>query len=246
MRVPYAVKIRRKGILMIFLLARPVFAAVALAHRFLQMYAPTNRLVRRVRMAAPRFRTAVGMLAAAAVLLIAMHMVAEAVAAGAPGWLNLVVLILAWDAIKLALLGLRTLLLWAGSLVRPKRSHDLGDDEFGGLVLPNPNHSPSGLAEQLVGVGVPLPVVSDLVGPERRIGLRDRVMFWTAVPETAVDEHGDLRAREYKVRPPVQRRDRTDVDAISQARSMCGPPDSELGLRVAPAVRLHPAPDAWR
>jgi hypothetical protein len=102
MHLSYAVKIRRKGILMIFLLALPVFAAVALAHRYLQMYAPTNRLVRRVRMAAPRFRTAFGLLAAAAVLLSAMHMVAKAVAAGAPGWLNLVVLVLAWDAIKVS------------------------------------------------------------------------------------------------------------------------------------------------
>jgi hypothetical protein len=246
MRVPYAVKIRRKGILMIFLLALPVFAAVALAHRCLQMYAPTNRLVRRVRLAAPRLRTAVGLLAAAAVLLIAMHVVAEAIAAGAPGWLNLVVLVLAWDAIKLALLGIRTLLLWLGSLVRPQRRQDLGDDECGGLVLPNPNYSPSGLAEEFVGAGVPFPVVSDLLGPERRIGLRDRVMFWTAVPEAAVDEHGHLRPREHEVRPPVQRRDRTEVDAISQARSVCGAPDSELGLRVAPAVRLHPTPDAWR
>lgn len=106
--MPYAVGIRRKGILMIFLLALPVFAAVALAYRFLQLYAPTNRLVRRVLMGAPRLRTAVGLLAAAAVLLIAMHVVAEAVAAGAPGWLNLVVLVLALDAIKLGFLSLLT------------------------------------------------------------------------------------------------------------------------------------------
>ena len=95
---------------MIFLLALPVFAAVALAHRWLQMYAPTNRLVRRVRIAAPRFRTAVGLLAAAAVLLIAMHMVATAVAAGAPGWLNLVVLVLGWDAIKVSWLAVGVVL----------------------------------------------------------------------------------------------------------------------------------------
>ena len=40
----------------------------------------------------------------AAALLVAMHVVAEAVANGAPGWLNLVVLVLAWDAIKIAAL----------------------------------------------------------------------------------------------------------------------------------------------
>jgi len=231
---------------MVLLLALPVFAAVALVHRYLQLYAPSNLLVRHVRIRPPRFRTALGLLAGAAALLIAMHMVAEAVASGAPGWLNLVVLVLGWDAIKLALLGARTLLLRLVTLVRPKRRHDPGDDEVGGLMLPDANHSPSSLDEQLVGVGVPLAIVSDLVGPERRVRLRDRVMFWTAVPEAAVDEHGDLRAREYEVRPSVQSRDRTVVDAISQARRMCGAPDSELGLSVAPSISLHPTPDAWR
>lgn len=91
---------------MILLLALPVFATVALIHRCLQVYAPTNRLARRVRMAAPRFRTAAGLLAVAAALLLAMHMVAEAVASGAPGWLNLVVLVLGWDAIKLGWLAI--------------------------------------------------------------------------------------------------------------------------------------------
>jgi len=86
---------------MLVMLALPVFASVAFVHRCLQTYAPSNLLVRHVRIAAPRFRTAVGLLALAAALLIAMHLVVEAVAAGAPGWLNLVVLFLGWDAIKI-------------------------------------------------------------------------------------------------------------------------------------------------
>jgi hypothetical protein len=88
------------------LLALPVFATVAFVHRCLQLYAPSNLLVRYVRIAAPRFRTAVGLFALAAALLVAMHVAAEAVAAGAPGWLNLVVLVLAWDAIKIGVLSL--------------------------------------------------------------------------------------------------------------------------------------------
>jgi hypothetical protein len=91
---------------MVLLLALPVFAAVALVHRYLQLYAPTNRLLRRVQVTPPRLRTAADLLAVAAALLIAMHMVARAVAAGAPGWLNLVVLVLAWDAIKVAWLAM--------------------------------------------------------------------------------------------------------------------------------------------
>ena len=231
---------------MIMLLALPVVAAVALAHRYLMLYAPSNVLIRRVRASAPALSTAAVLLAVAASLLVGLKVVSDAVAAGAPGWLNLAVLVLAWDAIKLALLGIRVLVLWVCTLFGPKRRHDPGDDEVGGLVLPNPNHSPSSFDEQLVGVGVPLPVASDFVGPERRVGPRDGVMLGATVPETAVDEHSDLRTREHEVRPSIQSRDRAEVDAISQARSMGCAPDSELRLRVASAVPLHPAPDARR
>ena len=48
------------------------------------------------------------LLALAVVLMTAMHALAERVAAGAPGWLNLVVLVLAWDGIKVALLAARS------------------------------------------------------------------------------------------------------------------------------------------
>ena len=91
---------------MLLLVALPVLATVALAHRYLQTYAPSNVLVRRVRSMRARLPTAAGLLALACVLLTAMHVAAEAVAAEAPGWLNLVVLVLAWDAIKVGCLGL--------------------------------------------------------------------------------------------------------------------------------------------
>lgn len=43
-------------------------------------------------------------------LALAMHAVATAVSGGAPGWLNLVVLVLAWDAIKFGWLAIVTAL----------------------------------------------------------------------------------------------------------------------------------------
>jgi hypothetical protein len=85
---------------MLILLAIPVIVAVALVHRVVQVVAPSNLLVRRVRSAQPRCRTGAVLLGLATVLLLTMHVVAEAVSAGAPGWLNLVVLVLAWDALK--------------------------------------------------------------------------------------------------------------------------------------------------
>lgn len=89
---------------MLFLIALPVIVAVDAMHRYLQIYAPSNLLVRRVRARDARWRTVGALFAISAVLLMAMHVIADAVAAGAPGWLNLVVLVLAWDAIKCSVL----------------------------------------------------------------------------------------------------------------------------------------------
>lgn len=45
---------------------------------------------------------AAGLLVVAALVLLAMHALTLAVHAGVPGWLNGAVLVLAWDAIKIA------------------------------------------------------------------------------------------------------------------------------------------------
>lgn len=101
----------------------PVLVLVTRVHRYLQLYAPSNALIARTRIAPPRFRTALLRATVAMTLLVAMHVIAEAVAAGAPGWLNLVVGVLAWDAIKLGLLAVsvvvrRTALLCAEAASR--------------------------------------------------------------------------------------------------------------------------------
>jgi hypothetical protein len=93
---------------MLLLLMVPVLVLVTYAHHYLQRYSPSNALIARARVAPRRWRSALLLAALAATALVGMHLVAEAVAAGAPGWLNLVVLVLAWDAIKLA---------WAAALI---------------------------------------------------------------------------------------------------------------------------------
>lgn len=89
---------------MLFLLLLPVVGGVAVFWRYIQIYAPSNVLIRHVRYAAPCWRTVLALAALAVALLVAMHLVSEAIARGAPGWLNLVVLVLAWDSIKLGVL----------------------------------------------------------------------------------------------------------------------------------------------
>jgi|LUMU01.1.fsa_nt_gb hypothetical protein len=103
---------------MLILLAIPVIVAVALVHRLVQAVAPSNLLVRRVRAAQPRWRTGAVLLGLATVLLLTMHVVADAVSAGAPGWLNLVVLVLAWDALKVGWLAVEVTLRWISGIAR--------------------------------------------------------------------------------------------------------------------------------
>lgn len=90
--------------LMLILLALPVVVAVTAVHRYLQAYAPTNVLARQVRAQRPQWRTAAALSLLASIGFVAVAAIGEAVANGAPGWLNLVVLLLAWDAIKIGLL----------------------------------------------------------------------------------------------------------------------------------------------
>lgn len=94
---------------MVMLLALPVIASVAIAHRCLLLYAPSNVLIRRVRASRPTMSTVAATLAVAAGFIVPMKVLSDATAAGAPGWLNVVVLVLAWDAIKIGWLAIAVL-----------------------------------------------------------------------------------------------------------------------------------------
>ena len=108
---------------MLLFLALPVIVAVTALHRYLQAYAPTNVLARQVLARPPRFRTAAALSLLTAIAVGAVHALGEAIANGASGWLNLVVLLLAWDAIKLLFLALLVVLRGVGSLIRTELLH---------------------------------------------------------------------------------------------------------------------------
>lgn len=95
---------------MLLLLTLPVVFIVAHVYGYLQLYAPSNLLIAHVRTSPPRWRTATFLLTLAYALIWATHYLSMAIQNGAPGWLNLVVMVLAWDAIKTALLGVHTML----------------------------------------------------------------------------------------------------------------------------------------
>lgn len=88
---------------MLWLLMVPLLILVTCGHRYLQLSAPSNAVIARARISPPRPRSALILGVLASTALVAMHQLAAAVAAGAPDWLNLVVLVLAWDAIKFGL-----------------------------------------------------------------------------------------------------------------------------------------------
>lgn len=90
--------------MLLILITLPVIAAVAFTHSVLQAYAPANVLVRRAGASRPSLRVAFAIGALAFGCALAVRTIHGAIEAGAPGWLNLVVLVLAWDAIKLAVM----------------------------------------------------------------------------------------------------------------------------------------------
>jgi hypothetical protein len=100
------------------LLVLPVIYSVALAHRYLQLCAPSNIWVRRVRAGRPCLRTVGALLGASLALIAVAHGLDVAVEDGAPQWWNLMALVAAWDAIKFGLLAAGTLVSCACAAVR--------------------------------------------------------------------------------------------------------------------------------
>jgi hypothetical protein len=95
---------------MLLLFAIPVIGLVAFVHGLVQSFAPSNVLIGQVRGSQPTLRSAVVLFVLAALLGCLAHAVCAALRTGAPGWLNLLVLVLLWDAIKFALLAAQTTL----------------------------------------------------------------------------------------------------------------------------------------
>ncbi len=88
---------------MLLLLILPIVYVVARVLFFLQTYAPSNILIARVRAAPPRWRTVLMLMPLAYALIWVAHSLTMAIEPGAPAWLNLIVFVAAWDAVKISL-----------------------------------------------------------------------------------------------------------------------------------------------
>lgn len=123
---------------------------------------------------------------------------------------------------------------------------DLRGGADGILMLPDPDNRPAGFNQPRVRVRITPLVRLDLGAPVIRIGLRVDPVLRTAVPEAAVDEHGNPSPREDHVRASTEGRLRREINAEPQSARVQEPSDRELRLRVPALVGLHIAPHRFR
>ena len=117
---------------------------------------------------------------------------------------------------------------------------DVIGDACRGLVLPRPNHRPARCAKGVVDAFVASPIASQLRVPVAAIRPRSSAVLGTAMPEAAVDEHGEAGAGKHDVwahayRASVDRQ----VDSVSEAAPMEYGSEEEFRFRVAAAIAAH-------
>lgn len=81
-------------------------------HSYLDAYAPTNLIVRHLRTSPQKGIAVFVSLAPTSAYGFAGAGLTSAVQSGGPGWLNVIVLLLAWNTVKFACLALTSTLSW--------------------------------------------------------------------------------------------------------------------------------------
>lgn len=116
----------------------------------------------------------------------------------------------------------------------------------GTLVLPDPDHGPSGCAELGFVEAITLDVSGDLRAPVGGIGSGAGSVFWAVVPEAAINEDGDPLAAKDDVGPTAQACHRPYVDSIPETTPMQLRSKGKLRSGVALAIALHYRPGRGR
>lgn len=99
------------------------------------------------------------------------------------------------------------------------------------FVLPDSKHRPMKLTQSTIGVYVPLDVRCEFLFPPVSVCSRSGSVFGAHVPETSIDEDGDLMTWENDVgTAPLEHR---IVDSIAEAASMEPTSNCHLGGGVA-------------
>jgi hypothetical protein len=98
-----------------------------------------------------------------------------------------------------------------------------------------------------IGVRIAPLIGSNLGCPPRSTGFRECPVFWTAMPEAPIDEYGDPRVGENKIRSAATKRgQRSCIDAVPKP----APPElatkRQLGCGIPASLVLHPLSDDRR
>src|ERR1700761_5529678 len=108
-------------------------------------------------------------------------------------------------------------------------------------MFPESDYGPPGFAESGVGGPVPFDVTAELRLPVPGVGRRLTPVIRAAVPEAAVNEHGDPAGGEHDVGtdPDAARQIEPQILAVTVALAVQRPPQREFRLGVGAAVSLH-------
>lgn len=113
------------------------------------------------------------------------------------------------------------------------------------LMLSDSDAEPACLTQTSVGPAITL-TVCDHLRPVAGIGGDDGVVFRTAMPEAAVQEHCNPCRRKYPISGAAQLLERSGEHPVPQAQSMHRRPQRNFGFVVAPAVGPHARPRTIR
>jgi hypothetical protein len=107
-------------------------------------------------------------------------------------------------------------------------------------MLPKAEYGPAGAHQECRCLDVAGLVAFDLVQPPSAVGNRRFTVFGAAVPEAAIDEHGQLRLGEGDVDRASRRARNLQTDAVPQPSSMQQVSDGHFRVGVAARVDRHP------
>lgn len=88
---------------------------------------------------------------------------------------------------------------------------------LGEVVLPNTNYLPPSVAKVTVRVSIALPVSFELLSPPSREVPNATAVPRASVPETAINEHRDVRTGKDEICPATEVSERTRINAVTKA-----------------------------
>lgn len=110
------------------------------------------------------------------------------------------------------------------------------------FVLPEPQDTPPGRDQRLVGLDVAFPIALDLQIPVVTIDRRPMVVHWAPAPEAPVDEDRESYPSEHDVCSAPECGQRAEVDSVAEPARVQELSFQQLRRSVSTLVRLHTEP----